>query len=217
MSSFSFKSAVTCCLCVFALFAANALAQSGEPGGSPGLTFRGAPKAVTHGFLITEFGVATRLDGFKSRWAVSHGTWDVGYMRNIGAKTAVGGTLFISTDDHFDEAYLIGLKPRFRYWLWRRLHADVSAGLILTDMGGRRIVFNHPDVVGHAGIGYGDWGSIVLQYEGITYNNSTRFFPMPDIEEHNWYLGVNVGSYPGAILGSLAMAAIIFVRSVEWD
>jgi hypothetical protein len=187
-------------------------------GVSHDLTFRGAPGAETRGFLLTEFGVATRLDGLRSRWVVSHATWDVGYMRNVGARTAVGATLFISTDDHFDEAYFIGFKPRVRRWLWRRLHADVSAGLIVSDFGGSRVLsFDFPGVAGHIGLGYGDWGSVVLQYEDVRYG---YVFPGPfdtPIHEHNWYFGVNVGSYPGAILGPLALAAVIFVRNLDLD
>ena len=204
-----------CLPAVLLLLCAQAPAWSQEPA-QHGFTFRGAPRSVTRGFMITEFGLATLMKSRTGNFSASHATWDVGYMRNLGARTALGGTLFLSTDDHFDEAYFIGLKPRFRYWVWDRLHIDASVGMLLTAVGGDALSFDCPTVVGHAGIGYSDWGSIVLQYEEVKYSWSFGYTP-ETYHEHNWYLGLVTGSYIGAIAGPLALAAIIFVRNAEWD
>jgi len=206
-------SIATRALSLLLLLCATALAQAQGP---RAITFRGAPQAETRGFLITELGLATRLGKNRSHLGVSHATWDVGYMRNVGVRTAVGGALFLSTDDHFNEAYFIGLKPRFRYWLRPRLHADLSAGLVFAELGGGPVLFDYPGVVGHAGIGYGDWGSLILQYEDIRYNYNFISID-PAVHEHNWYLGVDLGSYPGAILGPVVLAAIVIVRNAGFD
>jgi hypothetical protein len=189
---------------------ANAQSTSG------GFSFRGGPGLTGRTYLITEFGLATLTESRTGNFSVSHATWDVGFMHNLGTRTALGGTLFLSTDDHFGEAYFVGLKPRFRFWAWKQLHVDASVGLLLTAFGGGVLSFDFPALIGHAGIGYGDWVSFVLQYENVKLPVSNVYGPS-EPQERNWYVGAVTGSYIGAIGGALALAAIIVVRNAGFD
>jgi hypothetical protein len=80
------------------------------------LCFRGGPRSECSSFLITEFGYAERQLLF----------WEVGWMKNVGGRLALGGTLLKAP--FADQG--LGLKPRVRVWLASDLSLDVGAGLL---------------------------------------------------------------------------------------
>jgi hypothetical protein len=180
-------------------------AQGRRPSG--GLTLATGPLEQTRDFLITEFCASTRL-GKGEELGIRHGSWELGLMRNAGRHAALGATLYLSTDDYFDPSSFVGFKPRFRLWLDRRWRADVGAGLLLFGLYPGRREFNFPGYVAHASAGYGDWFSIVLQFEDVEY--SIEGFAGPyAVEKRHFYLGAATGSYPGLVLGSLFFIGVI--------
>jgi len=90
------------------------------------LCFKGGPRSECSSFLITELGYAERLGGLSDG---SHDRkslfWEVGWMKNVGGRLALGGTLL---KDIADERF--GLKPRVRVWLASDLSLDVGAGVL---------------------------------------------------------------------------------------
>src|SRR6185369_16295293 len=85
--------AMTLMAAAVALLALPLSAHASEPAPpAPALTWRGRPLAETRSFMITEFGVLSRIDdypylGGDSRLAFS---FDLGWMKNISEKGAVG-------------------------------------------------------------------------------------------------------------------------------
>jgi hypothetical protein len=80
------------------------------------LCLKGGPRSECSSFLITELGYSEREFLF----------WEVGWMKNIGGRLALGGTLLKAP---FAEDRL-GLKPRVRVWLASDLSLDLGAGLL---------------------------------------------------------------------------------------
>ena len=79
------------------------------------LCLKGGPRSECSSFLITELGYSEREFLF----------WEVGWMKNVGGRLALGGTLL---KDIADERF--GLKPRVRVWLASDLSLDVGAGVL---------------------------------------------------------------------------------------
>jgi hypothetical protein len=108
------------------------------PEGSPGerprripaVTWRGRPLAETRSFMITEFGVVARIDDYPyssgdSRIGIS---FDLGWMKNISAKRAVGFSGYALVADPTTR---LGIRARYRRWLSRKTSIDVSPGVLL--------------------------------------------------------------------------------------
>jgi hypothetical protein len=56
--------------------------------------------------------------------------WELGAMKNTGAHTAWGGSLYIATDLYTGRAAIL---PRYRRWLSEHTAADLAAGPIVLD------------------------------------------------------------------------------------
>jgi hypothetical protein len=181
-----------------ALVAAPGLAQAPadplEP--APGkFCFRGRPAPACTGFTITEFGGALGLndeDGFSSTWPYVDRQivfWELGLMRNLGAQSALGGTVLLTSRFSF------GVKARYRHWLGREFSIDVAPGLTVYD---ERNYSQVPAFTGHLTLNYGDWISVGGMLE------TSRFGPAPFLGEPaatvtKPFLTARIGSYPGLV------------------
>ena len=124
------------------------------------LCFKGGPRSECSSFLITELGYAERLGGLSDG---SHDRkslfWEVGWMKNVGERLALGGTLLKApcADDR------LGLKPRVRVWLASDLSLDVGAGVLFEndamDQG----------FTGHVGFNIADLLQPYAQVEVVNY------------------------------------------------
>ena len=141
--------------------------------------FRGQPLPRCRAFWLTEFGVAAPLGGSDPL-----ASWELGGMRNIDARTALGVTLYLSAfaSDGF------GVKPRLRRWLSPRTALDVSPGIFYA-AGNRR-----PGFTGHVGLSLGDWLSLTVQAQTVQadFGGGGKL---------GWFAGGKLGALPGTVSG----------------
>jgi hypothetical protein len=190
--------------------------ETDQPSTRKSFSFRGAPQKSVDMFLISEVGVASRYfilqPGFNDHLA-GHITWELGLMKNILPKHAVGGTIYASYDDTYEQAILLGLKARYRFWLTERFHLDIGSGMLLSEnrpslfsnrLKQRRI---YPSFIGHIGIGVADWVSLRWAVQKVR-----------DTEQHvkDTYYGITVGGpYLGLIAMPISLALIMIAREIN--
>ncbi|HVH11055.1 MAG TPA: hypothetical protein VM736_14760 [Gemmatimonadales bacterium] len=111
-------------------------------------------------------------------------TWEVGVMKNVGAKTAVGAAVLREQSGlGYDR---IGFAPRFRYWAAPDLPIDVSAGV--TSRGW----------LGRVAVSANDYLGATLQAERHDNPWGTR--------STSWSLGGRLGALPGVVAGGGSLA-----------
>jgi hypothetical protein len=158
--------------------------------------FRGRPAPACTGFAIIEFGGALGAkdgeDGISSTWPYVErqiAFWELGLMRNLGTRSAIGGTLLLTS------RFSVGIKARYRHWLGREFSVDLAPGLTVYD---ERNYAQVPAFTGHLTLNYGDWISVGGMLE------TSRFGPAPFLGEPaatvtKPFLTARIGSYPGLI------------------
>lgn len=180
---------VALALACAAMHAPTAPAQV-EPAPSPrGFCWTARPLESCRTFFVAEgsayVAVAstryTRRD-FDGRIARSkhlswHAGWEVGVMRNVGPRDAVGAIVLVGADPNGER---IALKGRYRHWTGRSSAMDVGAGMMFA-----RRAEPQPDpqtpgnlhvpvagVTGDVGLGLTDWvgvsvrGDLLYDQEG---------------------------------------------------
>ena len=197
-------------IAALALLILSAAAQSAEPPTKRGhLGLGRMPDADCRSFWLTEVAYLYRFsqDYDKEPWPgyySSHNnvnfyfSADVGWMKNLKNRNAIGGTLYIGLDDMGSR---VALKPRYRRWLTRTIHADLSLGMILLITGGWD---NAAGFTGNISIGIKDLVSVIVQYETIPYEAFPRDAPMIKGTERTLYGGIKVGSFAGAAVMVIA-------------
>lgn len=176
-------------------------------------------------FLITEAGMAHVLD--RGMFDV-HFNVEMGAMRKINDRWAWGGTLNLIYDEEDQEAFLLAVKPRVRNALYRGIHADLSAGITfarISNNGPFHVA--QPSFTGSFSVGLRDWVSAILQVEHLRfepdYVPDPAFYPEymspPRFGKTNWYLGISIGSYPGAVLAPIVTGLSILAEYAgdHWD
>jgi hypothetical protein len=144
------------------------------------LCFRGRTLPNCRSFLLTEFDLAL-TDGSTR--------WELGAMKNVGSRSAIGGSLLLRGAENDSSAF--GVKARYRWWLSRALALDVSSGILVVGPG------TAPGFAGHVGLGIGDLVGLSIEAETVP----------PDFEggkRIRWFGGVRVGAHVGTIVGVLA-------------
>jgi hypothetical protein len=124
-------------------------------------------------------------------------TWELGWMRNLGERHAVGGTTFIEGDGLRMAGWRVGLKARYRWWLEGNRSVDVAPGVIL--YGEEDFTPDNPGALLAVGYNLGDVVSFTAQAEVLQYPSKTL--------RTGGYVGVRLGSYPGIIAAALALLA----------
>lgn len=176
------------------------------------LCWRGNSLAKCKSFLITEFGTYYRLASLKPTRSIEdalYATIDLGWMKNISPKYAVGGTFFAGADE---DIWRLGIRARVRRWLKPNLSLDFAPGVILA---GAQKEENYPGFSGHLGLNLGDWVSAVTEVDVIPIERVVsapppNYFKFKKDTEVAWYAGVKLGSYPGTVaVVSLGVAAAV--------
>lgn len=201
------------------LTVANAFGQNSQRS----LTFHPRPFEVTKNFLITEFGYDYRItqsgsfDDAEHNNKNYHLSFDLGAMRNLSPKWALGATAYYSLDDSGSR---LAIKPRLRRWLTPEQSIDLSAGPIIGNFGS--YYGKSPGLAGHVGYSYRDWAMLTLGVEIIPINT---VFGVGDSgetivyksTESTLYGGVRVGSYAGTACAILTpiIALIHFFATYE--
>ncbi len=192
----------------------NASLCSEEIENKKGFCFRGRPINECNSFMITEVAYLKRISrnekyepwpGFLFNNDLDfYFSADIGYMKNIGQKNAIGGTLYFGFDDNNSR---LAIKPRYRRWLSHKTHLDISAGVIFFNING--YIYKSPGFTGNVGLGISNIGTLLIQleitpYSGLNWDNNEPF----DGHETVLYGGIKLGSYPGVT--TLVIAPITF-------
>ncbi len=187
------------------------------------LTFHPRPLEVTKNFLITEFGYDYRItqtgsfDNAENNNKNYHLAVDLGAMRNLSPKWALGATAYYSLDDSGSR---LAIKPRLRRWLTPEQSIDLSAGPIIGNFGS--YYGKSPGLAGHIGYSYRDWVMLSLGVEIIPINTvfgvggSSETIVYKSTES-TLYAGIRVGSYGGTACAILTpiIALIHFFATYE--
>jgi hypothetical protein len=149
--------------------------------------FQPAPMPVCKSFFITEFGVQDYVSeppGIHNQRRVL-ATWELGYMENRSAHEAVGGSLFVSTND---QASRMGVRGRYRRWVGGGAAVDVSPALILFQSDENLEGSLTPGAALAAGVSLSDYLGLNTQVEAT--QGGVRF-----------QAGVRLGRFPGIATG----------------
>ena len=139
-----------------------------------GLCWRGRPQARCAGFLVSEFSLVVGPTR-PSRRPPSNGIWELGAMRNITSSYAAGATAFVLHDD--EHRYLLGVRPRVRYWVNEDVSVDVGLGIIVHDLKKETFVVKTPSLTGRAGVTWTDRVGIFAQLEVLSVQGSPQANP----------------------------------------
>jgi hypothetical protein len=92
------------------------------------LCWRGKPECGS--FVVTEMGALYRLDDYPFPVDVEPlvFSFDVGWMKNLDRRRAVGVTGYALANDDFTR---FGIRPRYRRWLSQNTSLDISPGILL--------------------------------------------------------------------------------------
>ena len=186
----------------------TSVAHAQEPAGaSPAACFRGRPLPTCSGFWIVESGLAVRLNSTVGLGQTMPGlaTFEVGWMRNRGERTALGATASfgVGPQPGFGTGYYLAIKPRWRRWLSPTTSLDLSPGLIISSEE------RFPGFTGSADLNFGDWVSWTTQLQVV----KPLFGGGTDV---GVYSGLKLGSYGGLITGGAAAILLgLFVLVVH--
>jgi hypothetical protein len=128
----SIVAAVTACLGTAGVSYADEADPSPTPSEhKPGhaLCWRGKPECGS--FVVTELGVLYRMDEYDfpgMDWRVVL-TFDLGYMKNLSTKNAVGVTGYGLVNDDITR---LGIRPRYRRWISHNSSIDISPGILFS-------------------------------------------------------------------------------------
>jgi len=159
------------------------------------LCFRGRPAQFCTMFAVTEFGYARSSDSepvtmFGEPHVEPHVLmWELGLMRNTDSRSALGGTVLLTS------RFSVGLKARYRRWLWRDISVEVAPGLIVHD--GRQFT-RVPAFTGHVLLNLEDVLSVGAMLEASRFG-ANPYSGRPPTSITKPFLVARLGSYPGLV------------------
>ena len=172
-----FRTARTHCLAFLAAIAwaslTHAPCRAGSPVDSPHIgssaprnpeyhtfCFRGCDGSRCGWFSLTEAGVLFSIKadpGFETEQTMI-GSLDLGAMKNIGRRSALGATGFWESGSNHNRG---GVRIRYRRWLGGRTSLDLSPGFVVAGDN----TFAGPGLIGQAAFNAGDLMSVVVEGE----------------------------------------------------
>ena len=185
------RAAVGCSILTMLAIAASADAQVSPTDSLPGRgCLRGRPKPRCQSFWVTEFSVTPRMNANPSGGGGPnyYYTWDLGGMRNVGARTALGGAVFLGGED---DGARFGLTFRYRRWITSATALDLSPGVLVAGGDNKRAP-RFPGFTGAAGIMHRDLVGLAVRFEAVPDSAGSV--------ETAWYGGLRFGSYPGIVM-----------------
>jgi hypothetical protein len=195
--------------------------EAAAPSGQRSFCWRGQPAESCRTFLVAEgsfyapvAGTTYLRTGFqgeltRERHLAPHVAMEVGAMRNVGPRDAVGAAVLLGVDANGER---LALKGRYRRWLGPRAAVDAAAGVLYA-----RRAAPYPDVAGNvhvpgAGVtadvslGLTDWAAVSVRGD-VLFDE--------DRQSSALYGGVKLGTRPAAaataaiLLSAVALALLV--------
>lgn len=166
------------------------------------LLWRGRPRPECSSFLITEIGAHYLLNP-SGRWQERpiFLSADLGYMRNLNDRSALGGLLHLGTEYQSpSDRTGIGLAARYRGWLSQWGAVDLTIGLDVLGSVNPGGELGRPAPWVEAGVSVEDL--LALSVRGERWTSTTEPI-LPDGSRGSkavttWHVGAKGGSYVGA-------------------
>ena len=174
--------------------------------GQASLCFRGARADRCRFFLITELTSGPGLPT-ASRRPPYVNDWELGVMRNTGARSAIGITGVVNYDE--DERAYVGPRPRYRRWISRSTALDVSGSVLFP--WNQHAKDQHSALISlRAGIMWKDLVGLSAGVERMRVGaNQFRR------TETTLVAGLRFGSYAGIPMGGLMIGLIRWGQSIS--
>jgi hypothetical protein len=172
------------------------LAQISAP---KSVCFQSAALPRCEAFVLTEFGGGVRVASNRADSRASLFQWNLGAMKNVSRKAAVGGSAFFTWSES-DNA--MGIQPRVRYWANPKLSFDVAPGLIVFQGGARLLGFN--------GVLAANLGPTVALTTTLQITDAGEFQGNRRLRRAEWFIGARLGGKVGAVT-ALAAPLLTFL------
>ena len=161
--------------------------------------FRGRPLPRCGNFWLTEFGVATVVSNNPNGLSGGLFTWEVGRMRNVGSRYALGIAAF---GELGTPSSGIGVRPRLRVWLGGNTSIDIAPGAVVVGSN------TGPAFTGHVALNLADYAALTVHLLGV---RDAQYAIGPNSQLRRTgtsthaiiFAGGRLGSLPGAIGGIL--------------
>lgn len=141
-----------------------------------------------------------RREDTRSMHLTGHGAWEVGAMRNVSHRDAVGAALMVGGDANGER---IALKGRYRRWMSRSSAMDAGAGLMFARRAEPHADPNEPGnlhvpvagLTGDVALGLTDWVGVSVRGDLL--------FDADGKPATGLYGGLKLGTRPGLVATAL--------------
>jgi hypothetical protein len=185
-----------------------------QPSAPRSFAMSSGPLPGTRSFMITQVGVAARVDAGSPLYnkGDAYAFADLGWMRNVSRRLAVGGNMYVGGDDY---RLRFGPKLRLRYWVSRAVSVDLAPGVLLWGDEDWHGDAHFPGWVGEASLSCED----VLLTAEVESIDISDWYGAED-RDTSWYVGGKIGGVPGMVglfAGIIALAMIhVTLEGVAW-
>jgi len=184
-------------LCLFIVLAL------GSPGSTAAQTcFRGHPKPACSGFTILELTGALRLNEKpgSTDGSTAFFYWSGGYLRNIGARSALGPGFKLTADS---DGHRYGPVLRYRRWLSPTSSIDFAPGAFVAGKD-NFVALRFPSPTADVAVNYRDWVGLAVGVDALR--------PSTGATQWQWHAGMRVGTWlaPVVTLGLFVLAAATY-------
>jgi hypothetical protein len=178
--------------------------EAAAPDGQRRFCWTGRPVEHCRTFLVAEgniyapvVGTTYPRTGFqgertREKHLAPHVAWEVGAMRNVGPRDAVGAAVLLGVDANGER---LAFKGRYRRWLTPRAAVDAAAGVLYA-----RRAAPYPDVAGNVHVpGAGVTADVSLgltDWAGVSIRGDLLFDE--DQRSSAVYGGLKLGTRPAA-------------------
>jgi hypothetical protein len=161
------------------------------------LRFRGGDRTRCSSFLITELSVLAPVTDDAGRGTEQSTLYsgDVGWMKNVGSRSALGASGFWETGSSLNRG---GVRLRYRRWLGHQTSLEFSPGVVVAGDG----PFQGPGFVGQAALNAGDLVSLIVEGEAGRFSwPESGNQPSRQVTDTSLRVGIRGGSFVGAGVG----------------
>jgi len=181
---------------------------------------RGKPKAECGGWIIFSTAAFYRMadSDLRPGKEPTLATGDIGYMRNLRERDAVGASLSVGLDG---DGARLAILARYRRFISDRIGLDLGIGPSLGYLARSVSYVEGSGLIVQGGISAGDWVSLMVQMQRTVYHTqfdySYNAIPAGDRTQTEYYAGLRFGSYasPAVPVGFVAAFGIWLLAGGE--